>query len=214
MKLKSEYIKLNSNKRLYQLPVPILGLTGGIATGKSTVAELFENEMIPVINADLLVKDIYAQTEAYEFILNNFKKAIINKKIDFQVLRTIAFTNDESKTIIEEFIYERLPLSFMNAYEKFKDPELIVYDVPLLFEKKLDQLVDLSVCVYSPKETQLERLMRRDSIERELAEKIINTQLDIEDKKKSALFCINNIASLQDLKINFSYFKEKVLFNN
>lgn len=210
MKLKSELVRLNSKQRLYQLPIPILGLTGGIATGKSTVANLFKQKVIPVISADALVKSIYALTESQDFVTDNFSEAINGANIDFQALRKIAFSSEKSKSLIEDFIYQRLPKAFMNAYKEFKNPSLLIYDVPLLFEKKLEPLVDLSICVYAPREVQIERLLQRDSIEYELAEKIISSQLDIEKKKDSASFCINNSGSPKELKDNFSIFTEKV----
>jgi dephospho-CoA kinase len=77
MKLKSEFIKLPQEKRLYQLPVPILGLTGGISSGKTTVSTIMAQNGLAIINADSLVKEIYSWPETIQFIKKNFPEAII-----------------------------------------------------------------------------------------------------------------------------------------
>src|SRR5690606_10016346 len=114
LKLKSELCRLTPKTRLYNVEVPIIGLTGGIATGKTTVAKKFENLGALVINADLLVKQIYQTSEAFDFVSTHFKNAIINSKIDFTLLRKEVFKDDESKSLIEKFIYPRIEGQFLN----------------------------------------------------------------------------------------------------
>src|SRR4051812_34511938 len=118
--LKNNLVKLTPDKRLYQIPCPIIGLTGGIGTGKSTVAELFRAENIPVIDADRLVKNIYQETETKEYIQRHFPAAVVNSEIDFKKLREIVFVNPDAKKLVEEFIYARMPLEFKKAFETFK----------------------------------------------------------------------------------------------
>ena len=200
-KLKSNWIKKDSNSRIYNIPVPIIGLTGGIATGKSTVANLLRNKNIPVIDADQLVKNIYQQPSTIAFIRSQFPESMTDQKINFKKLREIAFANEANKSILENYIYSYLPEEFKKNYHLFESPPFIVYDVPLLFEKKLHLMVDLSICVYAPKTIQIERLMVRDQISRDLAESIINQQMDIEDKKKMSDFTISNTGAPKDLEV-------------
>jgi dephospho-CoA kinase len=205
--LKKEFIKRSSNDRLYGISIPVIGLTGGIATGKSTVAELFERAGISVISADVLVKEVYKMPEALEFVQRNWPKTVVNGVIRFDLLREVAFTDDTNREQIENFIYSKMKLAFDELYSKLNSPSLLIYDVPLLFEKKLESKVDLSICVYTPREIQISRLLKRDSINTELAEKILSSQWDIEEKRKAADFHIDNSGDLIDLKKQF----EKVL---
>ncbi len=205
-KLKDSLIKQTEDTRLYQIPVPIIGLTGGIGTGKSTVADLFRKKGIPVIDADKLVKNIYLKPETHTFIKKNFPEAYHDEKIDFRKIREIVFANQDSKELLENFIYSHMPFEFKQAFWEFNKPSFIVYDVPLLFEKKLHQLIDLSVCVYAPREVQIERLMSRDQIDRVLSENILANQIDIEEKKRLADFVIENISDLNKLETEFESF--------
>jgi len=202
-KLLPKLITKNSGSRLYQLPVPIVGLTGGIATGKSTVAKLFKSLQFPVIDADALVKSVYQKQEVFDFIQIHYPNAIVNKSIDFKILRAIAFANDAEIKKIETEIYRHLPGEFLRAYHSFSSANFIIYDVPLLFEKGLDKLVDQKIVVYSPREMQIERLMKRDHISLEAAEKILTHQLPIDQKKQMADFLIDNSKSEKDLEENF-----------
>lgn len=201
-KLKSKWITKSSVDRLYQIPVPIIGLTGGIATGKSTVAEMLRNLGLPVIDADRLVKNVYATDEAVSFVKTHFSSSVVDGKIDFKNLRAEVFSDHKKQEQIEQFIYSKLPGEFVKAYHAFKDPAFVIYDVPLLFEKKLDQKIDVSVCVYSPRTFQLDRLMKRDSIEADLANKILDKQMDIEEKKKLSDLFIENDKNQHELGIN------------
>jgi dephospho-CoA kinase len=199
-----------ASDRLYNIPVPVVALTGGIACGKSTVAKMFIEKKIALISADELVKQIYQEVEAFEFIKRVAPLAIVHGKIDFSVLRSAVFSNHNLQLEIEEFIYKRLPEKFLEAFAKFTNPKLIVYDVPLLFEKKLDAMVDKIICVYCPKSTQLERLVKRDNITLELANKMLQKQIDIEDKKNRADFVINNTKDLSYLESEFQNTFDKI----
>lgn len=205
-KIKNKWITKNSQTRLYQIPVPIVGLTGGIASGKSTVAQMFRDADCAVIDADQLVKKIYAQKESLEFVSFHFPEAFKKNAIDFKTLRSLLFSNLENQNKIEAFIYAQLPLAFIKSYHELKNPAFVVYDVPLLFEKKLHLLVDVSVCVFAPEAMQYTRLMSRDHISKTLAEKILATQINIEEKKKQADMVIENKEDLASLKKNFENF--------
>lgn len=210
-KLKAKWVTKTPANRLYQIPVPIIGLTGGIGTGKSTVAQLLREKNIPVIDADRLVKNIYQKKETVEFIAKHFPAVIVDGAIDFKRLREIAFVDSQNKKLIEDFIYAFMPLEFKKAYATFLNPSFVVYDVPLLFEKKLNELVDLSVCVYASREIQIERIVLRDKTSREMAEKILLHQMDIEEKKKCADLVIENNDGIDELKKSIEFFLTDIL---
>jgi dephospho-CoA kinase len=202
-KLKNKWITKDKSTRLYNIPVPIVGLTGGIATGKTTIAQMFRDEDIPVIDADRLVKSIYQKKESFDFVQKHFVDAIIEEAIHFKTLRELAFKTPQNQGKLETFIYAQMPAAFLGAFKEFGPCEFIVYDVPLLFEKGLHSKTDVSVCAYSPREIQLQRLVKRDNISLELAETILTKQMDIEEKKKKADLFIENIGTHTDLNHNF-----------
>lgn len=192
MKLKSIHHIKSSEQRLYGVTVPVVGLTGGIATGKSTVSKILESKGFSIIDADRLVKDVYALPETKEFILKRHPEVIQNGQISFPLLREKVFSDQTTKIDIESFIYQRLPAAFNSALKKLKDPKVIIYDVPLLFEKKLAPFFDLTVLVYAPRNIQRARLMTRDGHQETMADNILNQQMDIEEKKEKAKFIIDN----------------------
>lgn len=202
-KLKNKWITKDQASRLYNIPVPIVALTGGIATGKSTVAQFFRDEGILVIDADKLVKGIYQNKESLDFVSKHFPNSVIDNEIHFKTLRELAFKTPENQSKLEDYIYAQMPMAFTNAYKTFGPHEFIVYDVPLLFEKGLFSKIDVSICVYSPRSVQLKRLMERDSISVDLAETILNKQMDIEEKKNKSDLIIENTSDIQTLLENF-----------
>ena len=211
MNLKMKFRRLSPDTRLYHLDVPVIGLTGGIATGKTTVAGMLKNQGFAIINADHLVKDIYALPETLEFLKLQHPEVVNKETINFRTLREKVFTSQEVKVQIENFIYQRLPDAFKRAYHKLKAPELIIYDVPLLFEKKLEHLVDVNVLVYAPRKIQRARLMNRDGILEDLAESILDQQMDIEDKKLKAQFIIDNSQTETELAEEIKQFLRQIL---
>ncbi len=213
MKLKSSWIKLTPDKRMHKLSAPVVGLTGGIATGKSTVASILIEKGFPVINADHLVKEIYTHEDTKNFIRTNYPDVMNGSEIDFRHLRERVFTAPVVKEEIEAFIYARIPAAFAEAYKKLGTPELIIYDVPLLFEKHLDVMVDVKVLVYAPAKIQKARLMQRDGHEETMALAIMASQMDIEEKKDKSDFVIDNSGTLVELAEEVNQFLRQTMVN-
>ena len=212
MKLKKEYHKLKSEDRLYQTKIPVIGLTGGIATGKSTVATILKSEGFSVIDADQLVKDIYKMKSTRDFIETKYPDVIVSNEIDFGRLREKFFTDKTVKLEIETLIYAKLPEAWATEVVKHKDSTLLIYDVPLLFEKALEKYFDVTVLVYAPQELQRERLIERDEISEELAEGILNHQMNIEDKKLKADFIIENDGDIEKLGAEVEDFLLQIIY--
>jgi dephospho-CoA kinase len=196
--LKSSYIRLSKDARLYHLEKPIIGLTGGIATGQSTVSKILKDKGFEVIDADALVKSIYQTEEAKNFIRSEFSDAW-EEEINFKTLRNIAFQDHRAKKKIENFIYTRLPEAFKKAADRVWGQHFYIYDVPLLFEKKLDEKVDYKVVVYAPRDVQRARILARDHSSPEVIENILDQQMDIEEKKGKADFVIDNSGTVEEL---------------
>ena len=202
MKLKSIFTTKTTEERLYKVPCPVIGLTGGIATGKSSVTRKLEDLGLKVICADKLVKKVYDQSETFDFIKSKFPEAISSENmIDFKILRELAFQSINNKQLLEEFIYKRLPKEFAIEFKQFDSPELLIYDVPLLFEKKMSDMFDLTICVYASRDIQIERMVRRDSITKDLAQSILNNQMPIDEKKELSDFTIDNSKTIEHLEL-------------
>lgn len=203
LKLKTQLIKLSKKDRLYQLDMPLIGLTGGIACGKSTIAKLFRKLGACVIDADELVHQIYKNQETINFIQVLCPQVIENNTLDFKMLRKIFFNDADLKRKISQFVYSKLPEVFIQEVQKNKEHNFIIYDVPLLFENKLEKHMDFCITVYIPQELQEKRLMSRDHIDLSLAKKIIKSQWPIERKKQLADFVIDNSGTQNELKAKF-----------
>lgn len=198
-KLNPKLVRLSQNERLYQYDKPIIALTGGIATGKSTVTNILEAQGLEIVDADRLVKEIYATDEAKKFIASLVPEAVSHDEIKFKKLREVFFSDNSIKAKVEKFIYQRLPDAFQKAAKEIKNQDFYIYDVPLLFERGLEQLVDQVIVVYAPAEVQLARVMDRDKSTEEIAKKILDQQMDIEAKKLKGNFVINNAGSMAEL---------------
>ena len=166
---------------------------------------------LAVISADKLVKFIYAKSESKDFIKENYPECIDENEIIFPELRKLAFTKPKALEKLEQFIYPQMEKAFNEKLELFPAQGVIIYDVPLLFEKELKEKLDLSVLVYASQETQIDRLVERDKIDISLANKIIQAQMNIEDKKKKADVVIGNEGPQKELIENIKQFVEAYL---
>lgn len=211
MKVKSKYIRLNPDRRLYKLDIPVIGLTGGIASGKTTVGKMLMDKGFPLINADLLVKSIYSRQDVKDFIQKEHPDVMKNGEIQFPLLRQKVFLSREVKTQIEGLIYQHLFTAFRKEFEKFQDPKVLIYDVPLLFERNMESYFDLTVLVYAPRKIQRARLMTRDGHLEDMANNILDQQMDIEEKKAKAEFIIDNSQTETELTEELNQFLRQIL---
>lgn len=176
--------------RLYKIQNKIIGITGGIATGKSSFSKLLQAEGLNVICADQLVKKIYLQPETLRFIKSISKQLVSDNKIDFKSLRELFFKDRVIKEKVEGHLYPRLKSEFLNQIKS--TTSVIIYDIPLLFEKNLQSKFDSVVLVYASREQQILRLCKRDQISHSLAENILKHQLPIEKKLDLSDLVIDN----------------------
>lgn len=165
----------------------IIGLTGGIATGKSTVANWFFEDGIPVIDADKVYKDLCKREGVlYNEITRAFGPGVltVHGEIDWKKLGVIVFA-DESKRLrlnaIAHPVVKEAMLSLAKSHEASGAP-LLVFAVPLLFETDFHTLCDHTVIVSAPLSVQLERLIARDKISRHQALQRIGAQLPLKQK--------------------------------
>ena len=174
-------------------------LTGGIATGKSTVASLFLSHGFFIIDADKIAHELLNThssdiTELFgnEYVENGL---VLRKKLGFLI-----FNNVEEKLKLEKLMH---PLIKTEIIEKSKilesKKQLYLIDIPLFFEKK-DYNINKSILVYTSQDIQLKRLMKRDIISKEDALLRINSQMNIEEKKLLSTYVIDNTKNLNHLQ--------------
>lgn len=188
--------------------VCVLGLTGSIATGKSTVAGLFAREKIPIVDADLIARQVIEPGQrAYNEVVQVFGRDILmdDQSINRGKLGALIFNNqqkrDQLNQIVHPVIIDQL-IAERDRLIKSGHP-LIVLDIPLLYEIDLVELVDQVVVVYTTAENQLARLMARDQLTEAEAKQRINSQLSIEEKKQRANYLIDNNSSKEETEAQF-----------
>lgn len=206
-------VELNPQTRLYQLPIPIIAITGSIGSGKSTMLEYLNELGYPTLSADKLIKIIYEKESTKDFISKNFPSAIDKfHKIDFKILRKIAFKNEDRKNTLEQFLYPQLKIVFWHELEKIKEIKYIFYEIPLLFEKKLESLIDYIICISTSEKIQIERLVTRDNISEELAKKIIGQQLSCKEKIEKSDYYIENRQEINLFKHEIDQIIKKITY--
>ena len=178
----------------------IIGLTGGIASGKSTVSKYLAEKGFKVYDADKIAKDISEKKSVQEEIISTFGDKILdeNRNVDRKKLKEIVFKNKEKLKQLNAIIHPKV-IDFYKELKEQNTDKIIIFDVPLLFESGIDKFCDKILVVISDYEIQLDRIVERDKIDRELAEKIIKSQLSNEERIKKADVVIENNSSLEDL---------------
>lgn len=183
-----------------------VGLTGSIATGKSTVAKFLKALGCYIIDADDIAHTVYKRgTKSYRKIIEKFGKNILDKNssIDRKKLGNIVLKDRKKLIKLEEIVHPEVEHLRNKMIEEIvtKDRHaIIIYDVPLLFEKNLNGLFDCTVVVYTDKDTEIGRLMTRNSFDKDEAIKRISLQMPIEEKIERADFVIDNSGSLDSTK--------------
>lgn len=182
----------------------ILGLTGGIGSGKSTVSKIFLSMGIKVFDADLIAKDILETEQVKEEIKEKLGKEFINLKsnsVDKELLKKEVFNNSKKLNILNGIVHPRVVDIYIKKYLEFKDKkEIVIFDVPLLFEVNLERYCDKVIVVDIDLKVQIERVKNRDNIEVALINKIIAAQMSREERNMKADILIENNGSLEELK--------------
>lgn len=182
-----------------------MGLTGGIATGKSTVAQFIKDSGHPVVNADELAHQALSPVgPIHHHIVKAFGQDILDAQgeIDRRVLGAKIFKDEAERLKLESFIHPYVQQKTREARQSYQDQGLPVafYDVPLLYEKHLEAQFEGVIVVWCHAELQLSRLMKRSGLSPIEAQDRIRAQLPLEDKKRRADYLIANNDGLVELK--------------
>jgi len=180
-----------------------IGLTGGIASGKSTVARLLAEKGVPVIDADALARRVVEPgSPALAEIAARWPSVVEDGRLDRKALAAIVFSDPAERKALEAITHPRIRAE---AERRFAEAEAAgapqaVYEAALLFENDLDRELDATILVAAPIEQQIERLRARDGLDRRAAEERLRAQLPLEEKRARATFVVENDADLETLR--------------
>lgn len=183
-----------------------IGLTGGIASGKSTIASLLVERGALLVDADQVAREVVLPGEpALEAIASTFGQAVLEAdgSLNRKALGEIVFRDKDSLAKLEAITHPAIRSRMQEKIHTYAEqyPErLIVADIPLLYETKQEHLYDGIMVVYVPAELQKVRLMERNQVSEEEAVRRVSLQMDIEQKRRNADWVIDNSGSLAETK--------------
>ncbi|MBV68787.1 MAG: dephospho-CoA kinase [Pelagibacterales bacterium] len=171
----------------------IIGLTGSVGAGKTETSKFFKRNNVPVFDSDYQVKKIYKKIRVIKKIKTEFPEAFINNVLLKEKLAKIVFKDSRKLEVLEKIIYEYLKISrYLWIRKKFRDKnKVVVFDVPLLFEKDSVTKYDKIILVTCSEKIQKLRVLKRKGWDEKRFELTKNKQLEDKKKKKLADIIIN-----------------------
>lgn len=198
----------------------IIGLTGGIASGKSTVSRALRELGAIVIDADEVAHTIMEPGKpAWEDIIEHFGSGVLNadQTIDREKLGAIVFNNPERLQVLNQITHPRVGEQFkqiITTLRAEKSDAVLFMEVPLLYETHMERICDEVWVVWVDEETQIQRLMKRDGLLREDALKRIDAQMSLDEKARRADFVIDNRYSIEETIASATKYYNNILANS
>ncbi|CAH1200009.1 dephospho-CoA kinase [Paenibacillus sp. LjRoot153] len=189
-----------------------IGLTGGIACGKSTVSRMLVSRGALLIDADQIARDVVEPgSPVLEQVAAHFGQAVIGPDGSLQrkKLGEIIFGSPEARKQLDGLLHPPIRAKMreqMTLYERDFPTKLVVVDVPLLIESNLVSMFEEIMVVYIPRHLQLERLMQRDGLSAENAQLRLDAQMSIEEKRKLADIVIDNSGTWEETNMRVELF--------
>ena len=197
----------------------IVGLTGGIGTGKSTVSRKLRERGYPVIDLDVISREVIEYPEVIDELVRNFGNEILEnqnnisgkKSISRNKLRQTVFKEEKKVSVLNSIMHPPIVKEMRKQIEKLrKSYKTVFVEVQLLFEAKLEKEFDLTVLVYADKKTQLERVLKRDGRSEGEVQQIINAQMDMTEKRRVSNYIIENNGDSEMLDLEIEKFIKKL----
>lgn len=192
----------------------IIGLTGGIASGKSTISSIIKELGFPVVDADIVAREVVeVGEEAYLKLVESFGEDILldDRTLNRQALGNIIFHDEEKRLLLNQIMHPVINKRIEQQKKQFVEEghKAVFLDIPLLLESEDTYGTDKIIVVYVDEETQLERLMNRNDLAREDAKARMNAQMLISEKVKLADEVIDNSYSIEESKHQFIQILQK-----
>ena len=184
--LKNEFLLREKSLRLYETPFPLIAVTGGIGCGKSFFLQKMKERGFFTISADDLVKEAYKSKEAKKFL----EKVGID---DVSLLRKFLLFHPDKMEEISQILYRELPALFHEKTYGLKEGSVVVYEVPLLFERKLEEKVDVIIVVSSDLAWQQKVLQNERNIPADEIQRLISLQISLREKERQGDFVVRNL---------------------
>lgn len=195
------------------LMVYSVGLTGNIASGKSTVAKFFSELGVDVIDADRISRELTSKnTPYYQSILSHFGASVVlgNGDLDRRRLRDIVFSDNKERLWLENLLHPAIRKKIEDKIKACTSPYCLI-EIPLLFNKKHYPYLQKVLLVTAPLESQLDRVIKRDNCSKEQALAILATQPSLKQRMEAADEVLNNESGLIELKAKVNELHKKYL---
>jgi len=189
----------------------VIGLTGGIASGKSTASDYIRSLGFEVLDADVYARKVTERDSAgYHKIIEAFGTDILdeNKEIDRRKLGEIIFNDPEERKKLNSISHPEIRRMMNADQDEFVKQNHVFLDIPLLFENGLDKKCDITITVYVTKENQLERLMVRNELSEKDAVSRVNSQMSLDEKKNLSDYVFDNNNDQKELYEQIDKFVE------
>ena len=198
----------------------VIGLTGGIGTGKSTVSQILQEKKFPVIDLDTISHEVIKIPKVIEKIVENFGKEVLENSGNFEnennairisreKLGKIIFENKEKRLLLNSIMHPEILHTMREQISKYKKNNKIIFvEIQLLFEVQWEKEFDYILLISAKKSTQIRRILERDKRSENDALNIINSQLTLDEKKKRSDFVIENDGNIEELKEKIDKFLE------
>ena len=197
----------------------IVGLTGGIGTGKSTVSRKLRERGYPVIDLDVISREVIEYPEVIDELVRNFGNEILEnqnntsgkKSISRNKLRQTVFKEEKKVSVLNSIMHPPIIEEMRRQIKELrKDYKTVFVEVQLLFEAKLEKEFDMTVLVYADRKTQMERVLKRDGRSEGEVQEIINVQMSMDEKRKLSNYIIENNGNSEMLNLEIEKFIKKL----
>lgn len=178
----------------------VYGLTGGIASGKSTAINFFKDKNVKIFDSDNFV---HKEWDKNQDLINKIKDKYnidMSQKEERRKLAKIIFNSDIERTYVNSIVHPYVFDGIKQFIKENESEKFVIIDVPLLFEVGFDILTDKTILIYTHKRHQIKRIITRDNLTKEEALNRIESQINLKDKKTMSTYVINNTRSLDNFK--------------
>lgn len=193
----------------------IIGLTGGIGSGKSTVARSLQEHGFPIVDADLIAREIVEPGQpALAELTKEFGEDILNAdgSLDRGLLASRAFTNKDTTQRLNNITHPRINQRTQELFDEAREngAEAVIYDMPLLIDKGLHKDMDATIVVHAAEHVRLERLTTKRGLDVDDVRRRINAQIDDETRKQHADILLDNNGTEEDLTQQIAQAVDKI----